>query len=71
MSDQPLPMIVSKVLGKPATGQVWLEQDAGGHQHLRCTKCGTYEFMSGMAPGLMALRPHADKCGIEGEWVEV
>lgn len=59
MSDLPSAQIVSRVFGVPATGQAWLEQDAGGHQHVRCTRCGLYEFAPGMAPGLVRLRDHA------------
>lgn len=72
MSELPSTLIVSKVFGAPATGQAWLEQDAGDHQHVRCTKCGLREFAPGMAPGLVRLRAHAvQECGFPDESVEL
>ncbi len=68
MAGEPITQIVSKVFGTPAQGQAWLEQDAGGHQHVRCTKCGLREFSPGMAPGLFRLRAHAvQECGLPDE----
>lgn len=62
--DMPNAQIVSKVRGTPATGQAWLEQDAGGHQFVRCTVCGLNEFAPGMAPGLARMSGHADEHGL-------
>jgi hypothetical protein len=71
MNEFPSAQIVSKVFGTPTTGQAWLEQDAGVHQHVRCTKCGLYELAPGMAPGLLRLRQHAVvECGLPEESTE-
>lgn len=66
MPELPNTQIVSLVRGTPATGQAWLEQDAAGHQFVRCTVCGLYEFAPGMAPGLVRLTQHADEHGLNG-----
>ncbi|WNI15720.1 hypothetical protein [Actinacidiphila sp. ITFR-21] len=36
-------------------GTARVEQDAGGHQHVTCSGCGTDDFAPGMAPALSKL----------------